>query len=257
MGNARTADKSAQTLGVTAVIQARMSSNRLPGKVLMPLGDQLVLDWVLDAVDRSQTIDTVILATSTDSSDDQIQSYAQNRGVNCYRGSLDDVLGRFVGAVNEFSPSCNAVVRVTADCPLLDFNILDRVVNTWRDSPSTDYLSTAITRWLPRGMDAELITTKALNKVDELAKEYHRIHVTSYAYSNPELFSILEVTDQNDYSQYRVTLDTTEDYELIKALVNELHGHTPSLKEIVDILANHPELVKINSEITQKQLAEG
>lgn len=257
MGNAMTGNKTAPALGVTAVIQARMSSNRLPGKVLMPLGEQLVLDWVIDAVNRSQTIDTVILATSTDPSDDEIQSYAETRGVNCHRGSLDDVLGRFVSAVNEFSPSSNAVVRVTADCPLLDFKILDRVVNTWRDSQSTDYVSTAITRWLPRGLDAELITTKALNKLNEVAKDYHRIHVTSYAYSNPELFSLLEVTDQNDYSQYRVTLDTNEDYELIKVLVQELHGHTPSLEEIVGILAKHPEIVSINSKITQKQLAEG
>ena len=166
---------------VTAVIQARMSSNRLPGKVLLPLGEKLVLDWVLDAVERSNTIDKIILATSSDSSDDPIQEYAELRGVDCFRGSLDDVLGRFVGAVEKFAPETAAVVRITADCPLLDFELLDLVVDSWLNSKSIDYVSTALTRWLPRGMDAELITTEALKRLNELAQDYHRTHVTSYA----------------------------------------------------------------------------
>ena len=242
---------------VTAVIQARMSSNRLPGKVLLPVGEKLVLDWVLDAVERSNTIDKIILATSSDSSDDPIQEYAELRGVDCFRGSLDDVLGRFVGAVEKFAPETAAVVRITADCPLLDFELLDLVVDSWLNSKSIDYVSTALTRWLPRGMDAELITTEALKRLNELAQDYHRTHVTSYAYSHPELFSLLEVTDTSNYSKFRVTLDTKEDYELIKEVVLELEGLTPSLEAIVDILVKHPELVKINSEIAQKKLAEG
>ena len=106
-------------------------------------------------------------------------------------------------------------------------------------------------------MDAELITTEALKRLNELAQDYHRTHVTSYAYSHPELFSLLEVTDTSNYSKFRVTLDTKEDYELIKEVVLELEGLTPSLEAIVDILVKHPELVKINSEIAQKKLAEG
>ena len=134
---------------------------------------------------------------------------------------------------------------------------MDLVVDSWLNSKSIDYVSTALTRWLPRGMDGELITTEALKRLNELAQDYHRTHVTSYAYSHPELFSLLEVTDTSNYSKFRVTLDTKEDYELIKEVVLELEGLTPSLEAIVDILVKHPELVKINSEIAQKKLAEG
>jgi spore coat polysaccharide biosynthesis protein SpsF len=250
-------NKDETTSEITAVIQARMSSSRLPGKILKPLGDQVVLDWVLDAVEKSNTIDKIILATSTDPSDDLIQNYAEQRGVDCFRGSLTDVLGRFVGAVEEFAPSTKAVVRITADCPLLDFEILDLVVQAWLNSQSTDYVSTALIRWLPRGMDAEIVSFETLKKLDAVARDHHRVHVTSYAYSHPEEFSIFGVQTETDYSQFRVTLDTEEDYRLIQAVVSNLNGKVPSLENIVDVLNQHPELVSINAEIMQKQLTEG
>lgn len=242
---------------IVAVIQARMSSSRLPGKVLKQLGDKLVLDWVVDAVQRSRTIDQIVLATSEDPSDDVIEDFARTNGIDCYRGPLDDVLARFVGAVNTCASDADAIVRITADCPLLDPRIIDMVAGAWQQAQWIDYASTAITRWMPRGLDVELISTQALARAHELATEFHRVHVTSYVYSHPELFSVFGIHNANDYSQFRVTLDTPEDYELISAVVTELNGHVPTVENIVAMLTDKPELVSLNAAITQKQLSEG
>lgn len=242
---------------IVAVIQARMSSSRLPGKVLMPLGEKLVLDWVVDAVQRSSTIDHIILATSEDESDNAIEEFAGQRNIDCYRGPLDDVLARFVGAVNSCAPDADAIVRITADCPLLDPRIIDMVAGAWQQAQWIDYVSTAITRWMPRGLDVELVSTQALTRTHELAADFHRVHVTSFVYSHPELFSVFGIHNANDFSKFRVTLDTPEDYELIRAVVQELNGTVPTVENIVALLTSKPELVALNAEITQKQLSEG
>lgn len=244
-------------LNVVAIVQARMSSSRLPGKVLRPLGSKPVLDWVIDAIEKSNTIQKIILATSEDDSDDEIETYARDRNIECFRGSLDDVLGRFIGAVEAHCPDSDAVVRITADCPLLDARIVDMVAGAWLQAPWVDYISTAITRCMPRGMDAEIISTSALRKINELATEFHRVHVTSYAYTHPEEFSVFGVQSAKDYSHLRVTLDTQEDYELLQAVVAKLNGEFPTLENVVQLLTDHPELVELNAAITQKQLVEG
>ena len=150
-------------LRVLAVVQARAGSSRLPGKVLRPLGGTPVLGWVVRAARAAAGIDDVVVATSVDPVDDAVEEAGRALGVPVVRGSEDDVLSRFLLAVEQHP--CDAVVRLTADCPLLDPALIGQVVALWRAAPEQDYVATTLVRTLPRGLDVELATADALRRV--------------------------------------------------------------------------------------------
>src|SRR5664279_6083104 len=174
---------------INAVIQARTGSTRLPGKVLEDLGGHPVLEWVVRAAQAATQIDRVIVATSSLAGDDVVADLADSLGVAVVRGSEDDVLTRFVAALD--AHPCDAIVRLTADCPLLDPTLIDAVAGAWAASPSHDYVSTVLVRCLPRGMDVELVTAGALRAVDRAAVGHDRIHVTSRLYAQPSAYRLL------------------------------------------------------------------
>jgi spore coat polysaccharide biosynthesis protein SpsF len=245
-----------QRLSVVAIVQARMSSTRLPGKVLRSLAGRSVLHWVLRAATAARELDGVVLATSVDPSDDPVvQEAGAYPGVVVHRGPLDDVLSRFTGAL--VASDAVGVVRLTADCPLLDPELIDLVVRTWRATPSIDHLTTTHPRCLPRGLDVEIVSRRALEDVATWATGVDRVHVTSAVYGDPDRYLVAGLTLHPDSSDLRVTLDTVEDADLLDRLVAVLGDDVPSWRRVVTALREHPELTEINAGVRQKELHEG
>lgn len=240
---------------VVVVIQARMGSTRLPGKVLADLGGLTVLEWVVRACRAATLVDEVVVATSTGAGDDAVAEAATGLGVGVVRGSEDDVLSRFVLALDEHP--ADAVVRITADCPFTDPALIDAVVSAWRTTPTLDYVSTVLVRTLPHGLDVELVTASALRRVDATATAHDRVHVTSGVYGAPDDFSVMGLCFAPDATDLRVTLDTPEDLRMLRAVVAARGTSVASRAEIVGLLRERPDLAALNAEVRQKSLAEG
>ncbi|MEQ3551221.1 glycosyltransferase family protein [Pseudonocardia nematodicida] len=239
---------------INAVIQARTGSSRLPGKVLRTLGGRAVLDRVVDAARDAPGIDRVLVATSTAPGDDAVAEQSAALGVDVVRGSEDDVLARFVQAADEYP--CDAVVRLTADCPLLDPELVGLVAATWRNAPGHDYVATTLVRTLPRGLDVELARTDALQALAGTATGHDRIHVMTGLYGDPDRFRCLGIVVAPAADDLRVTLDTAEDADLLDGLVEALDGRR-DWRSVVSVLRSRPDLVARNAHVRQKTLAEG
>jgi spore coat polysaccharide biosynthesis protein SpsF len=239
---------------IVGIVQARMGSTRLPGKVLRPLAGRTVLGRVVRAADESAVVDDLVVATTTEPADDAVEAEARRLGVACYRGPVDDVLTRFLGALDEHPG--DAVMRFTADCPLLDPDIVSLVAKVWRGVGGLDYVSTAINRCLPRGMDVEIVRAEALRQIDSVATEHHRTHVTSYVYTHPQQYRVLGLTLLPDLSHLRATLDTAEDWRLMEAAVAHFGDTSISLRKLAEWLAANPEIRGLNAHVQQKRLEE-
>lgn len=235
-------------------MQARTGSSRLPGKVLLPLAGRPVLGWVVRAARAAAGVDAVVVATSTAPGDDAVVSLAEDLGVEVVRGSELDVLSRFVLARD--LTGADAVVRLTADCPLLDPELVAAVVATWRAVPDLDYVATTLVRTLPRGLDVELVSSGALDVADRVAVDHHRVHVTSALYATPGQFRTTGIVVAPDAHDLRVTLDTAQDASLLAAVVAELGDRPVRWRELVALLRGRPDLVALNADVRQKRLEE-
>lgn len=240
---------------LVGVLQARMGSQRLPGKVLRDLGGRTVLSWVVRAAVASGVLDDLVVATTVEPSDDPVVAECDRLGVDVYRGPVDDVLSRFLGAIAD--RDAVAVARFTADCPLLDPAIVAAAAGAWAAMPGIDYVSTALPRSVPRGMDAEIVRADALYAVAQTATGHHRTHVTSAVYTAPDRFRLLGLNFQPDASDLRVTLDTPDDLALIEAVVTELGDGPAHLPDIVALLRSRPDMVALNGHVRQKPLEAG
>jgi spore coat polysaccharide biosynthesis protein SpsF len=207
-----------------AIIQARMTSTRLPGKVLMDLAGRPMLAQQLRRIERCRSLDDIVIATTTNSTDDAVVALARAAGVRWFRGSEVDVLGRYAGAARE--AGADVVVRLTADCPLIDAAVTDRVVDALTGSPEpVDYASNVVRRTYPQGLDTEALWRDTLDRVDRHAQSASsaREHVTSYIYAErPDLFVLRSVTDDTDASDLRWTVDVTADLERVRRLYADL-----------------------------------
>ncbi|MBO3743726.1 cytidylyltransferase domain-containing protein [Actinoplanes flavus] len=236
------------TLGI---IQARMGSTRLPGKVLRRLGGRTVLDRVVRAARESGVLDDLVVATTVEPDDDAVTAACAAIGVDCHRGPVDDVLTRFLGVLE--TRSAEHVLRFTADCPLLDPRLVARAYRVFAAS-GADYLTTSITRTLPRGLDVEVIRAAVLKEIDKPAYDHHRTHVTSYVYTHPAAFDVIGLTVLPDLSHLRLTLDTEDDWRLIEAIVGHFGDAPVPVTAIADWLGGRPELAGLNAHIRQKEL---
>jgi spore coat polysaccharide biosynthesis protein SpsF len=238
-----------------AIIQARMSSTRLPGKVLLPLGDRTVLGQVIRRVKACPKVDQIVIATTPSADDDQIVAEASRNQTECFRGSLTDVLARYHGAA--LCVKAGTVIRVTSDCPLFDPVVLSEMLDEFeRDAGQVDYLSNTLARTYPRGLDAEIFTFAALDEAFRSATlPWDREHVTPYIYGHPEQFRLKNHAGPADHSAHRWTLDTPEDYQLIQAVYRNLDkcGDLFSTAQVLDLLAQNPALARINAHIEQKK----
>jgi spore coat polysaccharide biosynthesis protein SpsF len=240
----------APTLGI---IQARMGSTRLPGKVLRRLAGRTVLDRVVRAARASGVLDDLVVATTTDAIDDAVEAECAAIDVACHRGPVDDVLSRFLGVLD--THDSDLVMRFTADCPLLDSRL---VAMAWRvfTAAGVDYLTTSIARTLPRGLDVEIVRTPVLRAIDTLATEHHRTHVTSYIYTHADEFDVIGLTMQPDLSHLRLTLDTEDDWKLMEAITGHFGDEPVEVRELADWLAGQPDLVLLNAHVEQKALVQ-
>jgi spore coat polysaccharide biosynthesis protein SpsF len=242
------------SIRIVGIIQARMGSSRLPGKVLRPLAGRSVLGWVVRAAQQSETLDDLVVATTDRPEDDAVVGECARLGVAAFRGPVDDVLTRFVGALD--AHPADAVMRFTADCPLLDPALVGDVGAMFRALPGLDFVSTILQPTLPRGLDVEVIGADALRRVSALAVEHHRTHVTSYVYTHPKAFRVRGMDVLPAAAHLRVTLDTPEDWALLGAVVRDFGDNPIPFETLVDWLETHPEVRGLNAGVRHKDLTE-
>jgi len=237
---------------VVVIVQARMTSTRLPGKVLMDLAGKPMLERQLERLARCERADEIVLATTTNATDDPLAELAARLGLRCHRGSEDDVLDRYAGAAR--ATRADVVVRVTADCPLIDPVETDVVVEAL--APTVDYAANVLERDLPRGLDVEALWHDTLERMDRMATSAPaREHVTYFIHSErPDLFALHAVRRPFDAADLRWTVDTPEDLEVVRRLYDEL-GLAERPLPLADVIAHvraHPELAVLNAGIAQK-----
>ncbi len=238
---------------VGIISQARMTSTRLPGKVLKPIGGRPLLDYHVARLRASEL--PVYLAITTNATDDPLADFGATHGLPVSRGPEDDVLARYqqCAAAHEL----DVIVRVTSDCPLLDGELIARAVQQYlaADNPRL-YLSNVLERTYPRGFDFEVFSRELLEEAFHHATTASdREHVTPYIHQNRSgRVQFQHLTRPTDRSAYRLTVDTAEDFELIRRLLEEHQADTLGAEELIALLDEHPELVAINAHIEQKKL---
>lgn len=232
---------------ILAILQARVSSSRLPGKVLKPLLGVPMLLRQIERLKKSRKIDRLLVATSTEPSDDPIEKLCEENGIACYRGSLNDVLDRFYQAARGFDPE--HVVRLTADCPLTDAKLIDDVIGFYLDG-GFDYASNAIQATYPDGLDMEVFSFSCLERAwREAALPSQREHVTPFIHQQPHLFKIGHYKNSSDLSHLRWTVDEPKDFELVTMVYEALYPKNPdfSTQDILQLLDQRPELAHWNT----------
>ena len=239
---------------VVAIIQARMGSNRLPGKVLLELAGEPMITRVVNRVNRAKTFAEVVIATTTEPADDALSAVCSAKKWACFRGSQDDVLDRYYLAA--LAHGADVVVRITSDCPLIEPEIIDQVVRQLISQPAVDYACNLLPhRTFPRGLDVEAFWMRTLANL--WAKDENpswREHVTQYLHQNPDEFRICGLTQECDLSAMRWTVDTREDLALIRQIY-EAFGHDNfSMREVVSLLEQHPHWSDLNGHIQQKAI---
>ncbi|HEY5728968.1 MAG TPA: glycosyltransferase family protein [Anaerolineales bacterium] len=260
------------TESVVAIIQGRMSSSRLPGKILADIAGQPMLQRVFIRTSRSASVSQTLFATTTDSSDDPVAEYCDFSGIPFKRGSQFDVLDRYYQAAKE--SKADVIVRITADCPVIDPELIDNVVETLLED-EYDFVCNRLPppwqRTYPIGLDVEACTFQVLEKAWREAKEpQHREHAMPYFYEGVELtrqsriletglsprgYNIALLHHTTDFGDYRWTVDTPEDLEFIRQVYSHFDGHDNfSWKEVLDLVHDNPELTKINAGVQHKTL---
>ena len=226
---------------VVAVVQARMSSQRLPGKVLAEIGGRPALGLVFSRLARCNELSAIVLATSTGADDDPVAKVAERAGVAVHRGSLDDVLARFAGVVSTLE--ADGVVRITGDCPFVEPTLVDRLVGIWRGG-AADYVTNVLEpRTFPKGLDVEVLSAGAIRAAEaEAVDPADREHVTSFVRSRPERFLARGLWMKPEMAAVRITLDTVEDLARLRSLATEL-GPDPGLGSIIAALGGPAEPV--------------
>lgn len=236
---------------ILAILQGRLSSTRLPGKVLKELNGKPMILQQIDRLKHSYKIDKLVVATSEDSSDDELVQVLQREGIAVRRGPLDDVVERFALVVDEFKP--DTIVRLTADCPLADTEVIDEVISRHIESGS-DYTSNVLEPTFPDGLDAECISSSAFSQLraSNLSKP-EREHVTMGLYSHPEEYSLTSVTQQPDRSSLRWTVDVQDDLDFVRQVYQHLYDENQYFgqREILDLLKIHPELSRTDEDVAR------
>lgn len=232
-----------------AIIQARMGSTRLPGKVMHEIEGKPILWHVVNRVGLSKNINEVIIATTDSPQDDTIESYAKENGISYFRGSENDVLDRYYQCAKTYG--VDIAVRITADCPLADPIVIDRVVGFFKEHQNEyDYVANVIPPTFPDGLDTEVFSFNTLEKAWKEAKyTSEREHVTAYIYKNPDKFKLYNITNDSDCSGLRWTVDTENDLAFVREVYKRFGKDNDIfyMDDVINLLNNNPELADINS----------
>ncbi|GAA3980699.1 glycosyltransferase family protein [Hymenobacter antarcticus] len=236
------------------ISQVRMGSTRLPGKVLLPAAGRPLLDYHIARLRQSGL--PVYLATTTEPADDLLATYAETNKIPYHRGSEADVLARYYGTAQEFG--LDVIVRVTSDCPLVDGHLIGAAVERYlAEGNPLVYRSNSIIRTFPRGLDFEIFSMQMLAEAHTIATlPYEREHVTPYIKANPATAGRVIFRDEmwpdGDFSRFRITLDTAEDYEVLRRLIEDYHAEQLDVSALLALLEAHPEIMALNAHIEQK-----
>ncbi len=244
---------------IVAIIQARMGSTRLPGKVLRPILGRPMLVYQIERILRIKEADLIVIATTTESADDEIvETVEKIPDIAVFRGSENDVLSRYYEAAK--AHGADHVVRMTSDCPLIDPSISSEVIRQFlAHYPKCDYATNSRIRTFPRGLDTEIFTFQTLETAyREAKKPYEREHVTPYIWQDDKRFRILDVTFPKNYSDLRWTVDTPEDFKFVTAVYESLYSQKSDFgfHDILKLLEKNPYLQIMNRNIQQKALGE-
>lgn len=244
-------------MNVVCIMQARIGSTRLPGKVLKKICNKTVLEHDIDRLERVKNINKIVIATTILEKDNDIVEESNRLKVAYFRGSEEDVLSRYYYAAKE--NNADIIVRVTSDCPLIDSEITEKIIQYYLDNNEKyDYVSNTIDRTYPRGLDTEVFSFKTLEKAfNEAESQRDREHVTPYIWDNSNMFRLDQYKNDADYSELRWTLDTVEDFELINHVYTILYpqkGNDFNMKDIIELYKQYPELNSINNTIEQKKV---
>jgi spore coat polysaccharide biosynthesis protein SpsF len=237
-----------------AIVQARMGSTRLPGKVMQHIAGKPMLWHVVNRIKYSKVIDEIVIATTKNEEDDRIENFCKDNSLLYYRGDENDVLDRYYHAAREYS--ADVIIRITSDCPLIDPKIIDYVIKEHLSS-NANYTSNTIKRTYPRGLDTEAFSFKALYKAWREAKvQYQREHVTPYMYENEQLFTLNNVQEKRDLSGLRWTVDEQEDLNFVRVVYEKLYQNKKIflMRDILALLERHAHLSCINHNIKQKDI---
>lgn len=241
---------------IVAVIQARMGSTRLPGKVLKKILGKTLIEWIYYRLSFCKKIDKVVLSTSISEENDELADLAEKIGLEYYRGSEMDLVSRLHETAKKFF--ADAIVRITGDCPLVDPRIVDELVLKYLNDPgNTDFVTNVFPATYPDGMDVEIIPIKTLEKLDnEIKDTLRRGWITATIMENPDKYKIINLPFKENLYNLRLTVDYTEDFELAEIIFKELHKEDNifGLEEILDLLKTRPELVEINEKWTDKTI---
>lgn len=236
---------------VVAIIQARVGSTRLPNKVMEDLVGQPMLARVVNRARRAKNLDAVVVATTAQPADDVIVQLCKRQGWPYLRGSEEDVLDRYYRAALAFE--ADAIVRITSDTPLIEPEIIDKVINEFLSYPEVDYVSNNLMRTFPLGLDVEVIGFDALKRAwHEDDNPVWREHVTPYIYHQPKKFKIRNVANDTDYSYMRWTVDTPEDLTFVRKIYEHFQNDTFTWRQVLHLLELHPEWQEINRHVQQK-----
>ena len=236
---------------IGCIIQARMGSSRLPGKVLMKSGNGMPLLYhVINQLRHCSKVKNLVIATTTNQEDDEIEKFADNNSVNVFRGSEKDVLDRYFQCAKKYSFS--TIVRITSDCPLIDPQVVDKVIERFF-SGNYDYATNTLIRTFPMGTDVEVFSFSALEtawKNAQLPSE--REHVTPHL-RNKGNFKTINVENDTNISNLRLTVDRIEDFELIKEILNNISTNPIHLEDILELFSRKPELIEINKHVNHNE----
>jgi spore coat polysaccharide biosynthesis protein SpsF len=241
---------------VVASIEARMTSTRLPGKVLKPCLRRPMLELLVERVSRSRYIDSIVVATTTNEPDQEIVDVASRIGIESFRGSENDVVARVTGAME--AAKADIVVQLTGDCPLLDPEVIDQVIRVYAAN-GFDYVSNCLVRSYPRGLDVQVGSLALLQASLAIARDAaHHEHVFLSVYENPDRFRLFNIFAPPELCRpdWRWTLDTEADYAYITKIYERLYPENPCFTsaDIARLLKTHPEIAELNQEIQQKQI---
>jgi len=238
-------------MNIVAIIQARMNSSRLPGKVLLPLMGKPVLEHVVLRLKHAATLNNIVIATSTEVADNAIALWTQTNNVDYYRGSLNDVLDRYYQAACLYK--ADAIVRITSDCPVIDPYIVDEVVVGFEEGEFDAY---SLSGEFPDGLDCQVFSFEAIEKAwKEATLPSEREHVGPYIEKHPELFNLGSLQKFYNLGHLRFTIDEGSDYELLQQIYNELFDsdYLFVTDDILKLLDRRPELLDINSQIKRNE----
>ncbi|MDQ5847025.1 MAG: glycosyltransferase family protein [Acidobacteriota bacterium] len=239
---------------IVCLIEARFRSSRLPGKVLQPILGKPMLELMIERLKRARTLDGIVVATTDGPSDEPIAELAKRLNVGVFRGSEDDVLARVLGAARAYD--ADVIVETTGDCPLHDPAIIDKVVADFRIG-GADFVSNVLDYSTPRGTDVRVFTTDALEEINRVSDDpADHEHVSIHFWEHPEKYRLRNVVTDfpPEVAQLRLTVDTPEDFELVRQVYEELYPINPafSLGDVLALFERRPELVRINQHIMQK-----